>query len=320
MWIHGNFMRDWLGVINDKLAFNALFGSYGMPVVKLKALYHTDFVPPGYNPLRSADDIRTFLRNPDSYPFFSKPVRSSLSLGSASVVGYDEATDKLKFLSGKQVAAADFIDDIITNFEGGYLFQERVKPHDEVRALCGERAATVRVYTLNGPRGPEIFRAAWKIPGGKNAADNFWRKGNILAAIDMKTGIVTRAVTGMAVEQIELQAHPDTGRQLVGTKVPNWETICNLALVAARILPDIRCIGWDIVPTDEGGTIIEGNPRPDFKLVQMAEGRGIQDEQMDEFIKYVVALKKDLVDFGRSSRRRWIRKGMSKYVANAKAR
>jgi hypothetical protein len=172
------------------------------------------------------------------------------------------------------------------------MFQERVKPHAAVRAICGDRLATVRVYTINGERGPEVFRAAWKVPAGKNTADNFWRKGNILAAVDYETGKVTRAIQGFALDQVEITHHPDTGAELVGAVVPNFSTVLNLALEGARVFDTIRAVGWDIAPTDDGGVIVEGNHAPDYNLVQMAERRGVLDARMNAFLAFCRIEKK----------------------------
>ena len=287
LWPAGNFVQDWFGPITDKLAFDTLMSGYGLPAIKLRAYYFTEgFRIPAQRMLRQRDDLRRFLSDPASYPFFSKPRFSSLSLGSTSATGYDADRDEIQLLGGKNVALDKFIDDVVTHFGAGYMFQERVKPHEDVRRICGDRLATVRVYTINGEHGPEVFRICWKIPASKNVADNFWRKGNILAAVDYETGKVTRAIQGFALDQVEITHHPDTGAQLIGTNIPNFQAVVALSLEAARVFESIRIIGWDIAATDDGGVIVEGNYSPDFKLVQMVERRGIFDARMAAFLAF----------------------------------
>ena len=302
LWPAANYISDWFGPITDKLAFDTLLRGYGLPVIKMRAYFCTaGFRVPAQRQLRSRDDLKAFLSDPASYPFFSKPRASLMSLGSASATGFDADTGHLQLLSGKTVALDAFIDDILTHFGDGYLFQERVVPHQDVRAICGDRLPTVRVYTLNGENGPEVFRICWKVPAGKNVADNFWRKGNILCAVDYQTGVVTRAIQGVALDQQEITHHPDTGAQLVGATIPNFNTILALALEAASVFKDIRVVGWDIAPTDDGGVIVEGNHAPDFKLVQMVERRGIFDVRLSAFLA-------------------WCKSEKSKYEASLKAR
>ncbi len=302
LWPAANYMTEWFGPITDKLAFDTLLNGYGLPAIKMRAYYFTEgFRVPAQRQLRNRDDVKAFLTDPASYPFFSKPRSSSLSLGSASATGYDVATGQIQLLSGKTVALDAFVDDIITHFGDGYMFQERVVPHKDVRAICGDRLPTVRVYTINGENGPEVFRVCWKVPAGKNVADNFWRKGNILCAVDYATGKITRAIQGFALDQKEITHHPDTNAPLVGIEIPNFKAILALSLEAATVFKDIRVVGWDIAPTDDGGVIVEGNYAPDFKLVQMAERRGIFDAKLNGFLA-------------------WCKKEKVKFEANLKAR
>jgi hypothetical protein len=292
LWPEVNFMQEWFGPMTDKLAFDTLLLGFGYPAIRTRAYYSDQLPVPALRNLRSKADLRAFLTDPASYPFFSKPRSSSLSLGSASAEGYDAETGVIRLQGGKSVGLDRFIDDIAMHFGAGYMFQERVKPHAGVRAICGDRLATVRIYTINGEHGPEVFRIVWKVPGGKNVADNFWRKGNILAAVDYETGTITRAIQGFAMDQVELEKHPDTGHQLVGIAIPNFQTCIDVALEAARLFADIRVIGWDIAPTEEGAVIVEGNYAPEFKLVQMAERRGIFDQRMNAFMAFCRDRKK----------------------------
>ena len=321
LWPAANYQPEWHGVITDKLAFDTLMNGYGLPAIKMRAYYFTEgFRVPAQRMLRQRDDLKAFLTDPASYPFFSKPRASSLSLGSASATGYNAETGHIELLNGKSVELDKFIDDIVTHFGTGYMFQERVIPHQGVRDICGDRLATVRVYTINGENGPEVFRVCWKVPAGKNVADNFWLTGNILAAVDYQTGKINRAIQGFALDQVEITHHPDTNAPLVGATIPNFQAVLDLSLEAARIFNDIRVIGWDIAPTEAGGVIVEGNFAPDFKLVQMAERRGILDDRMTAFLahckkertKYEAAqkarareiLREDLVKFKKSA---WMR-------------
>ncbi len=284
VWMTANYKENWFGPMSDKLAFDTMLAGFGLPVCKSKAYFSTGYDVPAFKQMRTRAELEAFLTNPDNYPFFSKPRSSSLSLGSASAVTYDKETNAIRMLSGKSVKLSAFVDDILEHYSEGYLFQERVVPHQGVRKICGDRAATLRVYSIMGPQGPEVFRMVWKVPGGKNAADNFWRKGNILAALDYETGKITRAVTGVALDQVEVDHHPDSGCKLVGAEIPNFHKVVELAKHAHRIFGEVNLIGWDIVPTDESGVIIEGNFAPDFKLVQMAERRGIMDGRMAAFL------------------------------------
>jgi hypothetical protein len=319
VWMTANYKENWFGPMSDKLAFDTLLGGFGLPVCKTKAYFTTGYDVPALKVLNTRADLEAFLTDPHSYPFFSKPRSSSLSLGSASAVQYEPEAKAIRMLSGKSVPLAAFIDDILKHFAEGYLFQERVVPHAGVRQICGDRAATLRIYSIMGEAGPEVFRLVWKVPGGKNVADNFWRKGNILAAVDYETGRITRAVTGVALDQVEVEHHPDSGVKLVGAAVPSFHKVVALAKHAHRIFGEVNLIGWDIVPTDEGGVIVEGNFAPDFKLVQMAERRGIMDDRMAGFLAHCRAAEKTYKARMRSHRKEQIRARRDGFRKSAQA-
>jgi hypothetical protein len=59
--------------------------------------------------------------------------------------------------------------------------------------------------------GPRAVRAVGKLPAPSNIADNFWRPGNLVAAIDVETGVIERAVRGTGGEMEINAEHPRTG-------------------------------------------------------------------------------------------------------------
>lgn len=131
------------------------------------------------------------------------------------------------------------------------------------------------MLTLLGPDGPEVLGAAWKIPAGGNAADNYWRAGNLLAQLDRSTGEVRRAITGVGFELKAATHHPDTGVAFAGFHHPDWSALLGLALEGARLMRHVPLIGWDIAGGPDGPVIVEMNETPDFGLIQLAERKGL---------------------------------------------
>ncbi len=286
-WIglEANQNPNWFAMATEKLPFYAVMGAYGLPTIKQKAVYHPRVKLPGLNSIPNKDELAIWLRKPEHFPCFGKPVSGSLSLGTVAIESYDPTTDKLLLSSGRQVDVAPLVEEIRANYrQDGYMFQERLEPHPELRALTGNRIGTIRVYTIWGDQGPEVFRVCWKVPAGANMADNFWRNGNMLAALDETTGTVKRVIRGTGPRQVEVENHPDTGARLVGATIPNFKDILDLSLWGARVLNEVPLIGWDIAMTDRGAVLVEANNTPDFRLVQMAERRGVYDDRMTAFL------------------------------------
>jgi len=284
IWLEANHQIEYFSLVENKIAANALFGAYGFPIIPALALFSNRAGLSTANLLRTEEELRHFLIRGRHYPLFGKPMGGIQSLGTASFDRYDTATDSLVGGDGVATPVDAFIADIASHYGSGYLFQHRVSPHSEVRALCGDRLATVRLLTILTKTGPKLLRACWKIPAGSNVADNFWRSGNMLAQLDSKDGRVLRVVRGAGTVAEEPTHHPDTGTAMVGFVIPHWNQIVELALEGAKVLPEVALIGWDIAPVESGPVLVELNHNPDFKLTQIADRRGTMDAVMKEFL------------------------------------
>lgn len=301
IWLQANHRIEFFGLVDNKIACNALFASYGFPSIPTLAVFSEKVGRPSPTLLHSADDLRAFLTRSEHYPLFGKPIDGRQSLGSASLDRYDSARNCLITVAGREIALDTFIADLRTHYASGYLFQKRVRPHAAVRAICGDRLATVRLMTIWTQGQPKLLRACWKIPAGDNAADNFWRPGNLLAQLDLDTGRVARVMRGQGIKFEEITHHPDTGAALVGTEVPNWREMTETVLEGARMLKHVALIGWDIAPVDAGAVIVELNQTPDFLLPQLADRRGILDA---DFANFLAERKQDAIAHKRENRQK----------------
>jgi hypothetical protein len=142
----------------------------------------------------------------------------------------------------------------------------------------------VRLVVALGKDRAEIFHAIWKIPAGDNAADNFWRTGNMLGLVDVDSGEVVCAVHGVGVDHREVDTHPDTGATIVGTMLPDWQAAKALCLKHGEALSDIKLQAWDIAMCPAGPVIMEVNIGGDLNLPQLAAGAGMLDARFLEFL------------------------------------
>jgi hypothetical protein len=165
--------------------------------------------------LGSRPEIALFLREPQIYPLLAKPVAGKYSLSVISTDRYDAATDEVLLLGGERIAVESLAAD--TAGGTGYVIQRRLDGDARLARLFGPRLWSVRALVLAGPSGPVIHRAVAKIATGNNPADNFWRHGNMLGAIELETGVITRVLRGTGVEMSLNETHPDTKRPIVGT-------------------------------------------------------------------------------------------------------
>ena len=80
-----------------------------------------------------------------------------------------------------------------------------------------------------------------------------------------------------------LSEHPDTQSKFYGRKVPNWDKIVAELLELTNKLPYLNFVAWDILLTDEGMCVIEGNASSGVGLFQMESG--IRNSEFGEVLK-----------------------------------
>lgn len=287
-----NFKQSWFGVIEDKQAAGILLAGSGLPMPKLKGWWHPSRPMADELWLRSTDEFKKRLRSTDLYPAFMKPALSSLSLGAAMIEAYDPATDQLRSSTGENFSVDEFVQACERFTSGGYLIQERLPVHPDLREFSGNAISTVRILTVREGANIRVFKVAMKLARDGNVCDNFWRSGNILASIDSQNGQIKRAITGNGSDQQEVTSDSPAGRFL-GWTIPDWTATKALACKAMQALPTMRLVGWDIAVTANGPVILEANTLPDLNLIQLAERQGFDTPEFQALVAMCVREKQD---------------------------
>ncbi len=163
------------------------------------------------------------------------------------------------------------------------ILEEIVKQHEAMASLCATSVNTCRIATLLGDKQQGIVYAFLRIGNGK-VVDNV-DCGGMAARIDLATG--TLLTVGADKQGNTFEKHPKTGTPIVGFTIPYWEEAKAMCLEAAKKVPQMRFVAWDVAITPDGPTFIEGNSFPSHAIPQFAahypDGIGI----MPEFRKFM---------------------------------
>ena len=273
-----NHIEHFLSYVDNKLLFGATLTASGIPYPAPVAVFSKSRLPKGLGWVSTADEVAAFLRSTDAYPLFGKPIEghASQSAGVISIQRYDAASDSLVRHDGTTVAVETFAAEIEKFFsDGSYLFQERIFPHPEIEAACGSGLGTVRIVTVSEEGRIYPLYSSWKITAKDAVADNFWRKGNLIAHIDSATGELLRVRTGGGFRFEEVEAHPETGARLLGWTLPDWAAAVETAIDAHSLVHRVGIIGWDLALSAKGPMVIEANTFPNHTLYQDASGKGV---------------------------------------------
>jgi hypothetical protein len=165
------------------------------------------------------------------------------------------------------------------------MVQPRFRSHPDLLEFSSTSGlATARIVTVMVNNKARVLYACARLAVGTNITDNLAKglSGNLNAAIDIDTGILSRAWGSRRHDWPLMQpiaAHPNTGRQIQGGVFPLWPKVIDLALQAQYSVPGLRTVGWDIAVTDNDEiTLIEGNPHYGVDLLQIAYERGLRHE------------------------------------------
>lgn len=272
--------EDVYGRTTDKVTTQNLLADAGIAVPTTLAVYgRSEDVSKDAAWIHDIDGLRQIFRAMTPAGLFGKPVHSVGSLGVISIDGFDDAGDAILSGDGRAIALSEFVTELRRYEERGYQFQERLRPHPKIEPVIGSRIGTLRVLVVNTEEQTTIIRTSWKIPTGDNMADNFWRPGNLLAAVEPDTGRVFRVVDDVHPRLREVSAHPDTGAPLVGFVLPDWQAMRETVIRASREMRGLPLLGWDIALTDRGPMAVEvegngGHPM----MTQLPQGRGLLEE------------------------------------------
>lgn len=179
--------------------------------------------------------------------------------------------DKSSFSDVKQM-----LDDLLDGYPESFTAEELIVQCDELASFHPSSVNTVRLTTVRMSNGDiyTIHRPFIRFGQGGRCVDN-GGNGGIIAAIDFETGIIKGAIDERMNHYV---VHPDTGKILLGYKIPQWEEAKAFVVQLAKVMPDLNYCGWDIALTDQGWVMVEANGKGLFIGFQMPTQEGFREE------------------------------------------
>ena len=137
--------------------------------------------------------------------------------------------------------------------------------HPDMARLHPQSVNTMRICTDLVDGQVHIAYITLKMGRGGGVCDNSGQ-GGILCRVDIDTGKICSPATDDYFNVYD--RHPDTGIPLVGYQLPMIEEAKAMACEAAREIPEVGHVGWDMAIGPDGPAIIEGNDFPGTDLCQ----------------------------------------------------
>lgn len=173
----------------------------------------------------------------------------------------------VKPVDGEGGKGVEKIEDINLN-ENRILYEKLVKnkqniveqcimQHKELNKLYSDSVNSLRMFTFYKEGKVYFLQAILKIGNG-GVVDNF-SSGGMYAYVDENGYVYTEAIDR---EDNIFAEHPISKHKIVGFKVPMFKEAIELVKEAAKVVPKVRYVGWDVAISENGPMIIEGNCFP----------------------------------------------------------
>jgi hypothetical protein len=196
-------------------------------------------------------------------------VKSRFGSSGSGFALLEQATDDVVLVNGRPVT-----DPATVLASGALVISEFAVQHERLAAIYPNTTNTLRLMTFRDEETGEPFLAfgSQRLGSKRSEPVDNVSAGGLSAGIDLATGVLRRALM-RGVEQpngycelLWVEEHPDTGARIAGTEIPHWPELVAGVLRAAAALPAHRYVGWDVVATADGFSILEGNNRADVNI------------------------------------------------------
>lgn len=173
------------------------------------------------------------------------------------------------------------------------IFENLVHQTNQFAAFNESSVNTVRFMTTLWPDGTaKIIATFIKIGRAGKCVDNAGGGGNVDVCVDTETGEIKYAIQYDGWRNIkDIEKHPDSGNQLNGVIIENWEAIKSEVIRFQQAFPYCKAAGWDIAITDDGPVVIEVNDFWD-RTGQYFIRRGWKEEIRDCYLAWKKTGKK----------------------------
>lgn len=202
----------------------------------------------------TAEDIKRFFQK---HPyFFCKEILSFRGVGVTRI-------------ESQGLNPAEFLNKCLQDRQCHYILEEPLQEIESIQQFHPWSINTIRIVTLFDTTTDTVhfMNARLRMGNKKNNVDNFHFDG-IGANIDIETGIINGV--GYDTHNKTYLIHPLTDKQIIGFQIPYWDECKRFIDKAARRMPTVRYVGWDLVVKPNGEMcLIEANDNADHDFQQL---------------------------------------------------
>lgn len=182
-----------------------------------------------------------------------------------------------EFVVNGKVVGSNQLKDICFNHGSAIICEYMIQSSFE-KQLYPDATNTLRIICAKkkGEKEVRILRAVQRIGTSESKPVDNVSAGAMAAPIDIATGELGLAVIAKSHNKEELfrkyERHPNTGEIIAGKVIPDWENIKNTILNMTNQFPYLNFVAWDVLLTEDGICLIEGNASAGLMMFQCEHG------------------------------------------------
>lgn len=134
------------------------------------------------------------------------------------------------------------------------LVEEVIRQHADLAAVCPGTVNTTRVTAFFDGERTHILAMAQKF--GRGAVSDQMSFGGFYTMLDDQGRAVGPGYDSHGHVHV---THPDSGFTIADFQLPMIDEVKAFVDQAARVVPQVQYVGWDIVVTPDGPVLVEGN-------------------------------------------------------------
>ena len=139
--------------------------------------------------------------------------------------------------------------------KGQILIEQPIVQHPYLASYCAGTVNTTRITTYFD--GETVHPMVMVQKFGRGAVSDQFTWGGFFTMLDDDGHSVGPGHTGKHKSRYDV--HPESQQSIVDFQVPLWDQALALVGEAARRIPEVPYVGWDVAVGPEGPVLIEGN-------------------------------------------------------------
>ena len=222
-------------IFHDKIKFNETFAPY----IKRQWINASEASP---------DDIINFAKKHSKLMLKGRYGDSGAQVCMYKLDSDESLCELIPYIKEKKY---DIIEEVLINHEKLQYFNET-------------SLNTIRIVTVNNNGKPDVLTAVLRVGAKGSYVDNMCQGGSS-ARIDLETGKLDSPFYAYKTKR----CNNTNDFNAVGYQIPMWEEVKRLVVNAAKVIPQIGIVSWDVAITPDEPVLVEENESFGASVLQL---------------------------------------------------